>query len=89
MTSCSICFDASTRKPKGRQEPIVVWGFDPIYFVDEERLTRDHLDRASTERPIFVFHASAHLATVNSAMLTRHEVTRETQDGGGRPRWER
>ena len=53
----------------GSTDPIVVGGFDPIYFTDEPRLTREHLDRVSTERPIFVFHASAHLATVNSAML--------------------
>jgi predicted amidohydrolase YtcJ len=79
---------------QGSQEPIIVWGFDPIYFVDEERLTRDHLDRASTERPIFVFHASAHLATVNSAMLERNEITRDsttvgvTRDGNGEPNGE-
>lgn len=59
----------------GSSEPVVVWGFDPIYFTDEARLTRDHLDRVSNERPIFVFHASAHLATVNSAMLDLHEIT--------------
>jgi predicted amidohydrolase YtcJ len=66
----------------GSSEPIVVGGFDPIYFTDEERLTRDHLDRVSTERPIFVFHASAHLATVNTAMLERHEITRDTTTPG-------
>ena len=66
----------------GSDEPIVVGGFDPIYFRDEERLTRDHLDRASTERPIFVFHASAHLATVNSAMLALHDITRDSTTVG-------
>jgi predicted amidohydrolase YtcJ len=66
----------------GSSEPIVVGGFDPIYFTGEERLTRDHLDRVSTERPIFVFHASAHLATVNSAMLERHEITRDSTTPG-------
>ncbi len=78
----------------GSSEPIVVGGFDPIYFVDEQRLTRDHLDRVSTDRPIFVFHASAHLATVNSAMLERHEITRDTttpgvaRDASGEPNGE-
>ena len=66
----------------GSGEPIVVGGFDPIYFTDEERLTREHLDRVSTERPIFVFHASAHLATVNTAMLDRHEITRDATTPG-------
>jgi predicted amidohydrolase YtcJ len=70
------------RATPGSDEPIVVGGFDPIYFTDEERLTRDHLDRVSTERPIFVFHASAHLATVNTAMLERHEITRDSTTPG-------
>lgn len=79
---------------RGSQEPIVVWGFDPIYFTGEERLTRDHLDRASLERPIFVFHASAHLATVNSAMLNQNEITRDSttvgvaRDANGEPNGE-
>ncbi len=66
----------------GADEPIVVGGFDPIYFRDEERLTREHLDRASTERPIFVFHASAHLATVNTAMLRAFDITRDATTVG-------
>ncbi len=69
-------------KTAGSSEPIVVGGFDPIYFRDEARLTREHLDRASTERPIFVFHASAHLATVNTAMLERHGITCDTATPG-------
>ena len=36
----------------------------------------------STERPIFVFHASAHLATVNSAMLERHKITADSTTPG-------
>ncbi len=78
----------------GSAEPIVVGGFDPIYFVDEERLTRQHLDRVSIERPIFVFHASAHLATVNTAMLEFHEITRDVatpgvaRDANGEPNGE-
>ncbi len=52
-------------------EPLVAWGFDPIH-LDDERLVASHLDQVSADRPIFVFHASGHLATVNSAML-EHE----------------
>jgi predicted amidohydrolase YtcJ len=66
----------------GATEPLVVGGFDPIYFRDEERLTRTHLDQVGTDRPIFVFHASAHLATVNSAMLDLHEITRDSTTVG-------
>ena len=66
----------------GSDEPLVVGGFDPIYFRDEERLSKGHLDRVSTTRPVFVFHASAHLATVNSAMLERHGIDRDTTTPG-------
>jgi predicted amidohydrolase YtcJ len=78
----------------GATEPLVVGGFDPIYFRDEERLTCTHLDQVGTDRPIFVFHASAHLATVNSAMLELHDITRESttvgvaRDVGGEPNGE-
>lgn len=74
--------DEMTRAGAGTLEPVIVGGFDPIYFVDEDRLTKDHLDQASMERPIFVFHASAHLATVNSAMLRAHDVGRHTTTEG-------
>lgn len=62
-------------------ESIVVAGFDPIYLVGE-RLSRHHLDQASTEHPIFVFHASAHLATVNSFALTKYNITRDHSSPG-------
>ncbi|MGD8832580.1 MAG: amidohydrolase [Pseudomonadales bacterium] len=56
--------------------PIIARGFDPIYF-DGERLTRKHLDQVSTTRPIFLYHASGHLATANTAMLAANDVTRD------------
>ena len=71
-----------TRDGSGQLEPVIVGGFDPIYFEDEARLTKDHLDQASMTRPIFVFHASAHLATVNSAMLRAHDVGRHSTTEG-------
>ena len=74
-------------------EPLIAWGLDPIY-MPEERLVAKHLDRVSEERPIFVFHASGHLATVNTAMMQRCEITENTatpgvaQDASGRPNGE-
>jgi predicted amidohydrolase YtcJ len=56
-------------------EPLVAWGFDPIY-LDDDRLVASHLDRVSTNRPILVFHASGHLATVNTAMLELEGIGR-------------
>ena len=59
--------DAAMQDP---DEPLIARGFDPIYFADSEaRLDKHHLDQASSRRPIFLYHASGHLATVNSAML--------------------
>jgi len=55
-------------------ETLLAWGLDPIYFQDERLLAR-HLDRVSETRPIFVFHASSHLATVNTALLNDQEIT--------------
>lgn len=74
-------------------EPMVAWGLDPIYMPDE-RLVARHLDRVSEERPIFVYHASGHLATVNSAMMRRCEINEHTptpgvmKDEAGRPNGE-
>ncbi len=74
----------------GPSEPLVAWGLDPIYFPTE-RLLAHHLDRVSETRPIFVFHASAHLATVNTAQLQEAEITAATPtpgislDAAGRP----
>jgi predicted amidohydrolase YtcJ len=74
-------------------EPLVAYGLDPIYFAGD-RLTATHLDRASTKRPIFVLHASGHLASVNTAMLAVAGITADTSTQGvvkgpdGRPNGE-
>ncbi len=66
------------------------WGLDPIYFPGE-RLVAEHLDRVSTTRPIFVIHASLHLATVNNALMRRAGIDADTlaegvpKDGAGNP----
>ncbi len=66
-------------------EEIVAVGFDPIYFSDQPRLTRHHLDQVSSTRPIYIQHASGHLATVNTAMLEKNAVTRDLRvEGLGR-----
>ena len=51
-------------------ESLLAWGLDPIYF-EGERMLAKRLDRVSETRPIFVYHASGHLATVNTAMLQK------------------
>ncbi|HMX09860.1 MAG TPA: amidohydrolase [Burkholderiaceae bacterium] len=61
--------------------PLIAWGFDPIYF-GSERMTVEHLDRASATRPIVVGHANGHLMSVNSAMLRLAGIDRETDVEG-------
>jgi predicted amidohydrolase YtcJ len=61
--------------------PLVTMGFDPIHLRGA-RLDRTHLDQVSTMRPIMLFHASLHLATANSAMLARHDITASTPGVG-------
>ncbi len=71
-------------------EPLVVWGLDPLYFAGERLMAR-HLDTVSETRPIFVFHASGHLATVNTALMEREGFAQDPGvegvpvDGDGRP----
>ena len=62
-------------------EPLLAFGLDPIYMPGE-RMVAAHLDRVSAERPIFILHASGHLATVNTAMLRRSEITEHTATPG-------
>jgi predicted amidohydrolase YtcJ len=49
-------------------QPLIGWGFDPIYF-GAQRCTRAHLDRVSATRTVAVAHASLHILNVNSASL--------------------
>lgn len=62
-------------------KPLAVWGFDPIFF---EGITMDatDLDQISKTRPIFVFHISDHLASVNSALMKLKNITSETDVDG-------
>lgn len=63
-------------------EPLVANGFDPIYFPDLPRLSKRELDKVSTTRPIFIRHASGHLATVNTALLEAEGITKDSPTPG-------
>lgn len=71
---------ADAELPPG--ELLLANSFDPIYFRDQPRLTKEHLDAVSTTRPICVRHASGHLMTVNSALLEREGITRDCTTPG-------
>ncbi|PMR72454.1 amidohydrolase [Billgrantia endophytica] len=74
-------------------EPLVAWGFDPVYF-EGERLDRRSLDVAVADRPLVIVHASLHVMTVNSRMLQlagldRHADVEGVKVGGdGKPNGE-
>ncbi len=74
-------------------QPLVAWGFDPI-FLPTERLNKTHLDSVSTIRPIVVLHSNFHLMTVNSAALDMVGYTRDSdvegvaRDADGEPNGE-
>jgi predicted amidohydrolase YtcJ len=63
-------------------ETLIAWGLDPIYFDPDDRLLAHHLDEVSETRPVFVYHASGHLGTVNSALMAREEITEHTTTPG-------
>lgn len=62
-------------------DPLLAWGFDSIYFGGE-RMTVEHLDRASRDRPILIIHASFHLMNVNTAMLRTVGITADAEAEG-------
>lgn len=49
-------------------EPLVAWGFDPIFLM-EGRPEKTDLDKVSINRPIAVIHSNFHLMTVNTHSL--------------------
>ena len=73
--------DAAMSAAGQAREPLIAWGFDPIYFGGE-RMTVEHLDRASAVRPIIVGHANGHLMNVNSAMLRWADITGDNEVEG-------
>jgi predicted amidohydrolase YtcJ len=63
-------------------EPLIGWGFDPIYF-GTRRCTRHDLDQVSALRPVAILHASGHITNANSAALRKADYLhgRHTHDG--------
>ena len=49
-------------------EPLIAWGFDPI-FLGERRPDRHDLDQVSATRPIIMIHSNFHVLTANTAAL--------------------
>jgi len=65
-------------------QPLVGWGFDPIYFGDR-RCVREDLDRVSATRLVGLVHASGHIVNANSAALAAVGWLRSGIDHPGVP----
>lgn len=68
--------DVESRMARG-SEPLLAWGFDPI-FLGAERISVEHLDQVSLQRPVVILHASHHLLSVNSAALRAAGIDRDS-----------
>ncbi|HEY2415137.1 MAG TPA: amidohydrolase [Pirellulaceae bacterium] len=78
-------------RQKAAQTPPGKWvvgrGYDDTLLKEQRHPTRDDLDRASTEHPIWIVHTSGHLGVANSLALKLADVTKNTpQTPGGRIR---
>ena len=63
---------------------VVGRGYDDTLLAEQRHPTRDDLDRASTDHPIWIVHTSGHLGVANSAALKIAGTTRNTpQPPGG------
>src|SRR5699024_4850203 len=63
------------------EEPLYAWGFDPIYFQGVRMRLAD-IDRVSTSRPIVIMHSNGHVINVNSVVLARAGISRDTNVDG-------
>lgn len=78
-------------REKAARTPLGKWvvgrGYDDTLIKEQRHPTRDDLDRASTEHPIWIVHTSGHLGVANSPALKLAEITKDTpQPDGGRIR---
>ena len=68
--------------PKGKW--VVGRGYDDTLLAEKRHPTRDDLDRASTDHPLWIVHTSGHLGVANSRALAIANVTKNTpQPPGG------
>ena len=70
-------------KETNRSEWIKGWGFDDTLIAEKRHLTRQDLDQASSENPVFIHHISGHLAYVNSRALQIAAIGSATPDPEG------
>lgn len=73
--------ERAQRTPKG--EWIQGFGYDDTLLEDKRHPTRDDLDQASLDHPIWLSHVSGHLGVANSLALERAKIGEDTLDPQG------
>ncbi len=69
------------KKLKDPAQILFAWGYDPIYFNNDD-ITAADLDSISKTRPIFVLNASEHIGYVNSVLLNKAGYNNQTKIPG-------
>jgi predicted amidohydrolase YtcJ len=62
---------------------IVGAGWDDSKLAERRYITRQDLDRASPNNPVYLKHVSGHMGAANSAALKLANITKATHDPGG------
>jgi len=62
---------------------IVGSGWDDAKLAEQRYITRQDLDQAATNHPVFLKHVSGHLGVANSAALRLANITKDTPDPQG------
>jgi predicted amidohydrolase YtcJ len=72
---------AIEREMTNPNQPLLAWGFDPIYFGGR-RMNAADLDQVSTTRPVLVIHSNFHVLNVNAPVLAKAGIDASTNVHG-------
>jgi predicted amidohydrolase YtcJ len=73
--------EAAQKTPRGQW--IQAFGYDDTLLAEKRHPTRDDLDQATTEHPVWLSHVSGHLGVANSLALAQTNITEATPDPKG------
>ena len=77
----AVLREKAGKTPKG--EWVYGRGYDDTLMAEKRHPTRQDLDQASNEHPIFIAHVSGHLSVANSKALAIAGVTKDTIEPPG------
>ena len=83
VSSMANLIDLLRRKAAITPKGMIIRGVGYNEFRLGHQPTRDFLDKASTNHPILITHASGHLSAANSYMLRISGITRDSKDPPG------